>query len=278
MINFNFSRKSRDWNEDRCYSCEKFAFVIDGATSLFKQQFSNYGSDAEWYAEWWFIYLKDALSNEALTLPDILQNGIDLVVDDFKKLAKGEDIKDFPSATISIVRRINERLEMYVLGDSPIILQAKSNTSVLIAETLNNVNDDLNKLIVKDLALKNNISVSEARKQFPNCLEERRFMKNRFGGHYILADDRDAILHGVYRFIDENLIKKVLIMSDGYSQIFDIFEKYSLNELADRINSEKDAEEVYQQLCKLQEQDPDCNEFIRFKLRDDATLAVFVLD
>lgn len=279
MKHFSISKKSRDWNEDRCYSCEKYAFVIDGATSLFNQKFSSLGSDAEWYAEWWYQYLKKSLDNYELTIPEILQNGIDLVVKEFKTLAGDEDVKDFPSSTISIVRRLaNKKLEIYVLGDSPIILQAKTGISILVAETLNNVNDDLNKLILKNLADSNHMTLKEVRKNFPDCLKERRSMKNSFGGHYILADDKNAILHGVYRFIEEDLIKKVLIVSDGYSQIFDTFEQYSINELADKINNQEDAEDIYSELYDLQENDLDCDKFIRFKVRDDATIATLIFD
>ena len=278
MSNFCFTKAGRSWNEDRCYSCEKFAFVLDGATSLFDQKFSDLTTDAEWYSNWWYIYLKDALNNEILTIPEILQNGVELVVNDFNKLSGDVVVTDFPSSTISVVRRINGILEIYTLGDSPIILQSKNNMSIAIADTLNNVNDDIHKMIIKDIAVKKNLSIIKAKTQFPDCIKQGRNMKNTFGGHYILADSKEAILHGVYRKVEENLVKKVLMVTDGYSQIFDLFEKYTINEFAEKINSLKDAEKVYNELYNLQEEDPEGDSYIRFKMRDDASIAVLNLE
>jgi len=274
MKNFTFTKAGRAWNEDRCYSCNDYAFVLDGATSLFGQKFSSFTSDAEWYSEWWLNFLKDALSDYSKTVPEILQDGVGKVVEDFNALAGDAEVKDFPSACISIVRKDDDLLEIYTLGDSPIVLQSNNDMSIAIADTLNNVNDDIHKMIIKDIAVKNNMSILEAKTKFPDCIKQGRNMKNSFGGHYILADSKDAILHGVYKKVDASLIKKAILVTDGYSQIFDLFEKYTINELSNKINTLKDAENVYNELYNLQENDPDGNEFIRFKMRDDATIAV----
>ena len=277
MINLSFSKNGRNWNEDRCYACDDFIYVLDGATSLFKQQFSSMSTDAEWYSNWWDEYLKVALHNYSLSVPEIIEKGIDLVVEDFKKLAGDTPILDFPSSTISIVRRNAGKLEIYALGDSPIVLQSKTDISILIAETLNNITDDINKIIIRQISKDKNLSIIEAR-QLSDCIKQGRNKKNQFGGYYILADDKNAISHGVYRFIDEDLISKVIIVSDGFSQIFDIFEKYTLNEFANKVNSLEDVQNLYQELYEMQDKDPGGDEFIRFKIRDDASLTAFIFD
>ena len=48
---FSLSKPGREWNEDRCYACKDFAFVLDGATSLTRQKFSSLHSDAEWSSD-----------------------------------------------------------------------------------------------------------------------------------------------------------------------------------------------------------------------------------
>ncbi|MBQ8425392.1 MAG: protein phosphatase 2C domain-containing protein [Clostridia bacterium] len=277
MKHFSFSRAGRAWNEDRCYSCEDYAFVLDGATSLFNQKFSNLNSDAEWYSEWWCNFLTTALSDYSKSVPEILQDGVGKVVEEFKKLAGDCEVTDFPSACISIARRKDGMVEIYTLGDSPIILQSKNDMSIVVADTLNNVNDDIHKMIIKDIAVKNNMSIIEAKTKFPDCIKHGRNMKNSFGGHYILADSKDAILHGVYKKVDESLLNKIILVTDGYSQIFDLFEKYTINEVANKIDSLEDVENLYQELYNLQENDPEGNNFIRFKMRDDATLSALLL-
>lgn len=277
MKNFTFSKAGRDWNEDRCFSCNDFAFVLDGATSVYNQKFSSCTTDAEWYSQWWFEFLKKNLNNYSKTLPEILQSGIEQVVKDFKLLAKDETILDFPSATVSIVRKNGDKIEVYTLADSPIILQSDS-MSIMISDTLNNVNDDIHKMIIKDIAQKNNMSIIEAKTKYPDCIRQGRDMKNTFGGSFVLADDKQAILHGVYKIIDANLIKKAILLTDGFSQIFDLFKKYTIDEFANKINNIKDVEKLYLELFNLQEKDSYCNEFIRFKKRDDASIAVLIFD
>ena len=64
MEHFYFSQGGREWNEDRAYSCEDFAFVLDGATSLYPEKYSNFSTDAEWYSNWWCEFLKVELHNK----------------------------------------------------------------------------------------------------------------------------------------------------------------------------------------------------------------------
>ena len=45
MEHFTFSRAGRAWNEDRVYSCDEYAFVLDGASSLVKTQYSDFQHD-----------------------------------------------------------------------------------------------------------------------------------------------------------------------------------------------------------------------------------------
>lgn len=212
------------------------------------------------------------------TIPEILIEGVEKVSQDFKKLAGNEEVKDFPSACVSVARKMGDYIEIYTLGDSPIIVQSKTDMSIVIADTLNNVNDDIHKIIIKDIAVKNNMSIIEAKMKYPDCIKQGRTMKNSFGGTFVLADSKEAIYHGVYKKIDARLVKKILLLTDGYSQIFDLFEKYTINELANKISSKDDAIMVYEELCSLQENDPYGDNFIRFKFRDDATISALILD
>ena len=132
MKNFVFTKEGRAWNEDRCYSCDDFAFVLDGATGLYNQKFSDMNTDAEWFSDWWREYLKDALKDMNKSIPEILVTGVEQEKAVFYKMADGkEPVKDFPSACISIARRRNGLVEIYTLGDSPIVVQAKTNISIL---------------------------------------------------------------------------------------------------------------------------------------------------
>lgn len=274
MINFSFSKAGREWNEDRAYSCEDFAFVLDGATCLNGEHFSSFGSDAEWYANWWYEYLKIELKDISRTIPKILKDGIKKVVKDYKKLAKGETPEDFPAATFSAIRRIDGRIEMYSLCDTSLIFLSKNGEVLYIQDASNCVNDGFNTIIINAYAKKENISRLEARKKYADVIRHgRKYLKNQPCGYHVLADSVDAIDFGIYNSIDESLIDKVLIMSDGFSQVFDVIKFMTQEQLIKKINSLYDAEKIYNRLYKLQELDKDCRKYPRFKVRDDASIA-----
>ena len=274
MINFSFTRKgNRDWNEDRVYSCDDFAFVLDGATCLTKDHFSSFGSDAEWYADWWCEYLKVQLKNIKKTIPDILKSGIKKVVQAYKKMSNNQIPEDFPSATFSVVRRVDGILEMYSLCDTSIIFLSKNGDSLFVQDSSNCVNDGFNVIRMREFSKRENISLVDARRKFAEIVMNGRKTKNQPGGYHVLSNSEDAIDYGFYNKIEENLISKVMIMSDGYSQVFDVVKFMTYDKLIKKVNTLADVEKIYNKLYKYQESDKGGDRYYRFKLRDDASVA-----
>lgn len=280
MKYFTFSKPGRAWNEDRCFVSEKFAFVLDGATSIYNQKYSNFHTDAEWLSNWWYEFLKIELFDEKKTVLEILEKGMELCSDEYKKML-GENVDlDCPSSTLSIVREYQGKLEIFSVADSPIVLQGKSGLAIKIFDNRCDMLDDINKLIIKNYAIKENISVMKAKSLHSECIADGRKTKNKIHGYYVLdtSNSKEMLDNAIYKIVDKDLIKKVLITSDGYSQIYDLFEKYSIEEFANKINSIEDAESMYNELCELQDRDIDGNTYVRFKIRDDASIAVLDFD
>ena len=272
---FTFTKAGINWNEDRCYVCEKFGFVLDGATSLFEQKFSKFSTDAEWYSNWWKEYLIKNLPNTKKSIKEIVRKGIVDVTSAYIKLSKGEVVKDFPSSTISVFRVVEENIEYFCLGDSPILIETKSNYAFSVCKTDLILVDEINKCIIEDHANKENIDYIFAREQFSEFINEARKRKNSQNGYYILADFPDAVNYALIGIVPKNLIKKIIILSDGYSQIYEVFHYVHSKKLITKINSEKDVQKFYNKLFKLQEKDKKCNKFLRFKVRDDSTLVYY---
>lgn len=273
MKHFYFTEGGRDWNEDRAFSCDQFAFVLDGATSLYPEKYSNFATDAEWYANWWCEYLKNELNNLSKTIPEILKEGLPQVVAEYQEMADGNPIQDFPSCTVSIVRRNNGMLEIFSLTDSSIVIQSKTGISMLIQDPLNYVKDGFVVMKIKEMADKDNISLIDARKKYGYLVQDGRQKKNKFGGYYVLSDFMGAVDHGIYSSVEENLINKVLILSDGYSQVFDVVKFLTTDKLLAKINTLADAKKIYGILRKKQNADKGGNKFLRFKVSDDASIA-----
>lgn len=273
MRHFSFSRPGRAWNEDRAYTCDDFIFVLDGATSLVKDQYSDFATDAEWCSNWWYEYLKDALCDMSKDIPDILKEGVVLSTKEFKEISNNIELEDCPCTTVSIVRRRNGLLEIYALADSPILLRSKAGRYLIVEDTLNNVNEEFNIMRIKNISDTDNVSMVEARQSHPEIIYRNVAIKNRFGGYYVLSNSIEAIEHGVYNYIEEPLIDKVIILSDGYSQVYDTIKFMTHEELMDSVDTVEDAETIYNKLYEFQESDIECNKYLRFKVRDDATMA-----
>ena len=62
----DFTKPGATHNEDAIYTCEKFAFVIDGATGLLKENISNMQSDAQWFSNSLKAYLIENLTDFSL--------------------------------------------------------------------------------------------------------------------------------------------------------------------------------------------------------------------
>lgn len=274
-MNFTFTRAGREWNEDRCYACEDFAFAIDGATGLGDEKVSNLNSDAEWYSEWWKKYLIEELKDYSRPIHEIMYKGVGLIVQEFQRLAGDIKVEIFPSAAINIARKLeNGNLEIYVLGDSPMLVQNVAGHTFEISDTLNNINDGITLATLHYHAKKDNIPFFEARKKYAEVIAQARVTKNNIWGYNVLSDVAEAVNKGIYKILDGNVFKKVLLMTDGYSQCYDTFNLYSLDEFASKLDSEESAEKIYNELYQAQEEDKEAVEHIRFKIRDDATLAV----
>ena len=271
---FSFSKQGREWNEDRCNATPFYAYVLDGASSLNNENYTNFRTDSEWYSDWWDKFLRQKISDTSKTIPEILTEGIKQVVEAYEKISDGKKISDFPSSTISVIRINGENLEFFALGDSPILVKTKSGMILKIADTLNNVNDTVNMAIIKELADKNKLDYLEARNKFPESINSGRMRKNTPGNYYVLSNSVEALNHAVLTKMNLSIVEKVIVLSDGFYQLHDVFHFYSDEKLISKIDSLDSAEKLYKKLFKAQEKDPFCNKFLRFKIRDDSSIAM----
>ncbi len=278
MENFIFTRAGREWNEDRGFVCKTFGFVLDGATGLIDEHFTSSSSDAEWYSDSWCKYLKVALCDTTKSLLTILEEGFDKVTGEYKKILGAKKVTDYPSATISIVRDIGDEIEMYTLGDSPILIQDVFGETCIFEDTRNIVNDFVIHGIAKNVALKENINICEIKDKYPNIIMEGRLKRNKFGGYYVLSNNKSALKFGFYQTMPKSQIKKIILMTDGFSQIIDVFKFMSEEELVKKLKSALDAEKFYNKLVYFQQKDKFGNKFTRFKTTDDATVVCMTFD
>lgn len=267
-----FTKAGKVINEDAIFACETFGFVIDGATGLAGEKVTPAGSDAQWFAYCLRDYLSANLNGK--DIPSVLTEALKYVNNEFRKFDGADKLKFLPSAGISIYQIVGDKIEYFVLGDCSLLFRLyDDNIYHYHCEDLENF-DKQNLQLMKQRAIENNINVIDARPLIQLDLERVRNLKNKVGGYWILSDTIEAIKYGIHGTIDKNKVKEIMLTSDGYSQIFDLFKSYTKLELFEAINN-KSLDDIYGELYNLQEEDKYCNNFTRFKIRDDAS-AIFV--
>lgn len=267
-----FTKPAKEINEDAVYVCENFGFVLDGATGLLKENVSPNKSDAAWFTQTFKDYFIKHLGDTSKSIQEIVRQGIELIDNQYMSFKGAENVKSKPSSGVAIFRLNNNKIEYFILGDCTLIVRKSNN----IIEQLKL--DDLPRLdainidkLVK-VAKENNINVVDARSLINDDLVKTRLMQNTDEGYWILSDNTDAPYHALTGEFSSDEITQIVGMSDGFSQIFDTFNICTKELLLDNLKNGISIEELYKVLCTAQDLDASCNNYPRFKLRDDATL------
>ena len=266
-----FTKAGTNRNEDTVFANNFFGFVIDGATGLAGKTVSPCESDAQWFA----LALAERLKFDLMNPKDIrtiLTKILKEVNNDFNSFDGAENVPIKPSAGIAIYRIVGDFVEYFVLGDCSILFKTNDGNIFHYHCTDLEPLDKANIALMQKRAIENGIDVIDA---FPLIMDELQYvrnLKNKENGYYILSDDIEAVKHGIYGVIEKNKIQDILLTTDGFSQIFDVFNAYNKAELFEALKT-KNLEDIYAELYALQEQDKKCNKHPRFKTRDDATAA-----
>lgn len=242
-------------NEDSFFIGNNYAFVLDGATSLEKEDVPKYVN----------TLLNAINTNYSDTLP--LKKIIYKSMLDIKKIYP----KVAPSATIVMVRITDNKLECLALGDSSIIIKYNNNK---VEELIDNSKlFELDKIVynaMSNLSKSLNIPVIETRntEKIKNMLLENRRKKNTINGYYILDNDPNAVEFATtfVRKIDN--ISYIILASDGLTSYYNEMAISSIDVFANNLIN--DGDKLFSDLRKSEQEDYLCTH-VRFKVSDDAT-------
>lgn len=277
MKTFSLSYKSKQWNEDFAYACNDYGFVLDGATAVTNQKFSALDSDAEWYSMTMGRFLINNLGDKDKSIFEIIKKGIKSIKKEYKNFSGDSEVLDFPSSTLSLARIVDENIEFYTICDSMILVEDIFGNVFEIFDSRNAVNDSIRMSYILDKVNNERLTVPEVRVKYPDIIFNGRKLRNTIGHQYVLADDEKVVDNGIFFSMQKSFVKKIVILSDGFSQCFDLFKFVSAEEFVKKINCEEDAIKFYKKLTKMQNKDADCKKFLRFKKTDDASLVCMIL-
>lgn len=262
---FKKTIKGIEDDADFAYADSSYAFVIDGEDDIVNSKFN-----ARWYVNNFVKVFNDVLD-------DNLEQSIKNTVNFLRKMLINNDISSnyaIPCASMSFVRDKEDYFEVCQIGDLPVIIINKDNTIQVL-------NGD-EKLIMHKRALLNRID--ELSKEMPkkeaieqvknNDLKELRDRKNR-PDEYNLLDINSHIIINVVK-IEKESVKKIILMSNGFKEAYEIMHVYTRNELVELIDKEK-YNDIFMGLKQSQMSDTEMNK-TRFNVAIDASLIVLSVD
>lgn len=261
----------QEYCEDTLFACSEYAFVLDGATGVSGQRVSDAATDAVWFVARIREYLSKALA-ENRPIGEIVAGGARSVRALFDQFDGAEQLRDKPSAAVSIVRERNGMLEYFSLCDSVILLRKKNGDVQYIMDDRLVALDNAMFERMKKIAAETGKTVRDTFKDvFPYILENR-YKMNTPGWYAALSCTEEGLDTALRGSIPVSELRDVLLFSDGFAEAYDLFGIYKTPaEIIEEV-SVRGIDYAVERLRRAQDADPDCARYVRNKLRDDMSI------
>lgn len=301
------------YNEDLvAYRDHQYVLVLDGSSGLDKDadvDFGEYCSSAQWFVHKFAEAIKENI-DEMIPTVDLLKGCVREVREQYCGLFGGDREKMErliePSASLALVRKLDDKVEVTVLGDISVGVRTLDGRVKLLEQTAvagldNQVIDLIKERKTPGRHVCDIVKDEEVRK----LLRENRSLKNTPDGYWILGFDEEAVDHAlVETYIDRGItgatgelggkiIDSMLILSDGFADYYKRYkqdyvrarEAYlrSVGAPEDQLDktggmdilwnrAEVDSlDNICKDLRRYEERDACCDRYPRFKKSDDAS-------
>jgi len=234
------------------------AVAIDGVT-VFKNTSTGCTHGTPWYVNQLGIRLLAAAADQSTPLRLALRDAIGHVAGLHSDTCDLSQI-GAPSAAVSVIRRNGRFLEYLVLADMTILIEASDGLTV--------VSDDRVSATVDDLA-----GTSESGQEI---MKRRQRYRNKEGSYWVAAADPEAADHARVDRVAADGATRAALMSDGAARLVTPFGQADWPEVL-RLAAEFGPATVIEQVRKLEESDSEKVRWPRFKVSDDATIAILEL-
>lgn len=251
-----FTVKSQATRESGLHSNEdlfgvegNFAWIFDGATSM---------SPSEQGARELVLALSDGIREAILAgemdLRRIGKHGVDVAI----QRLKTDGSKIPPSAAGLICKLQGNILEYLVLGDVTMIV--RSQKSISIVRDPSSLQREVSFLI----------EAKTTQRSLGEVIDQRRREMNTQAGYWIWSISKDAVDKAYLSQFIVSPDSWVLLASDGYLRLVDLFRSVSHDELM-LLTINKGCDFIIDMVRDLEHEDADCSRFSRASVCDDAS-------
>jgi hypothetical protein len=242
-------------NEDWLGLSPTAAVVLDGVT-VFPGATTGCRHGTPWYVNELGTRLVAGASNCDEPLTEVLADAIQDVASLHQDVCDLEEV-GAPSAAVAMVRDGKQTLDYLVLSDVTILLDSISELRV--------ITDDRVADTVRDLAESGNTG--------DEVMRRRAQYRNKSGGYWVAAADPSVARHAITGNIPIAGLRHAVLLTDGVTRLVDPFQEldwYGLLTAAVKFGSAS----VIERVRRTEAGDPLRHHWPRFKVSDDATIAI----
>lgn len=269
------SGSSFNTNEDTCGGLYNVFWVFDGATPISKNLHFDTQSDATWYVKNFEKELiKVILQSKASSLRELLKesvfqlkNSVEKNYPFFSSLSKTE----IPSAAIALVLVNDQIFEYFILGDCSIAHYNEHKEVEIITDNRVRSFSEKSLNVYIELKAKGYSEVQSKELLHRTLLENRKRLNNK-DGYPIMTIDGEALNYGIHGLRKINKGDRILIFSDGYERIFNLFNLYDIKTI---FENKMALPNSIKQLREIENDDKNKCRYPRIKKSDDASAVLY---
>lgn len=248
-------------NQDRHAFGQRWAFVLDGASSFSTDQSDH---DGGWYAG----RLKAALEDELTTGASLPTETI--VARAIRGASRAHvNPKTCPTSTIALARWDEDQAQLYALGDSTVASVTTRDDVILTDNRIAEVGQVLrNRYRAR---LQAGSGFDEIHRGLLRELQERqRRARNSSGGFWIAGADPKAASQALHATVSTRDLRAIVLSTDGAAAAIT---RYALADSWEDM-SKQNIESLLHEIRSVEEGDPSGAIFPRSKIHDDASLII----
>jgi hypothetical protein len=245
------------------------AWVLDGVTGINDHSLGLMGSDAQWLVHRIDAHLRHLFAQQRPSA-GILSDLIDAVIADQREVAENLPAGfDPPAACIMAVHRVGSEWHALRLGDCRLIAKANGGTMLRMVDFPNDAFDQ--SLTEEATRLRSNgiTAIADIAGRLQKRMFASRRTRNRPGGYGVIEADRACLAFAEYARLDDP--SAMLLASDGFYRIADCYRALDDHGLLDTSLTPGGVTRTLTQMRAIEQSDPHCRAFPRFKPADDAS-------
>lgn len=249
------------------------AWVLDGATGITPERYTDAPSDGYWYVHRVDAYLREHARDPSLSLADHVANAVRDARARFEEVTPADSVDPAaePSATGALVRWTGEALEYFVLCDSSLAVDRGDDGIELTTDRRIEAMEERALDRMRE-ARREGADFDEAREAVTPLLRENRRRKNAPGTYWALSFDPDACYEALTGRYDVEPGTHVYLFTDGFGRLVETYDVHDDWGAAVDALDRRGVEAAVDELRAVEEADPAAERYPRLKAADDATV------